>query len=153
MRVLAEAEAFVFPSANIVGIVKNRSVKPVEQLLGYEYDWPVTVLRVVDTATERFNLGNLYKDRFPVVSVLTKPEIEILVIINEGKWASYQKLKSRVKPSDYCKRELCMPHVKSRSFLESYWDADSLVKACFEYCRLRKRSKGELFIADVLKRV
>lgn len=153
MRVLAEAEAFVFPSANIVGIVKNRSVGPVEQLLGYEYDWPVTVLRVVDTATERFNLGNLYKDRFPVVSVLTKPEIEALVIVNEGKWAGYQKLKSKVKPSDYCKRELRMPHVKSRRFLESYWDADSLVKACFEYRSLHKHGKGELYIADVLRQV
>lgn len=151
VKKLSDAERFVFPRENIIGI-GGRNARSIEsEFLTFAYDWPVAILRVVDSPTERFTLGKLYSDRFEVESVYTRPEIEILIIIHEDKWDDFQKHKSKVKPSVYCKRELGMKSVKSHEFLEGYWDADSLVAACGEYKRLHKPKKGELCLADILK--
>lgn len=58
-----------------------------------------------------------------VVNLRTHPEIEMLVIINEGMYGKYTNGSKRLKPSDYCKRELGMKQVKSRAWLERYWAA------------------------------
>lgn len=149
---LKDADAFVFPSENIIAITGLRSSRSIQQeFLNYDYDWPVTILRVADSLKERFALGVLYRDRFEVETLYTRPELEILIIIREGRWKEYQKVKSREKPSMYCKRELGMGKVKSRKLLEGYWDVDSLISSCREYKRLHSAAKGELCLADVLK--
>ncbi|WP_165247981.1 hypothetical protein [Adlercreutzia sp. ZJ141] len=150
VRILEDSGAFVFPSENIVGITRSRKAKDVTaEFLNMDYDWPITIVRVLDSRKESFELGKLYRDRFPVVNVLTHPEIEMLIVAREGKFADFSKRKMR--PSDYCKQVLGFSGVKSRKFLERYWNSDSLAAAAREYKRTAKISKDEVFLADLIK--
>lgn len=150
VEILLEADALVFPEADVVGVTRLRKAADIQaEYLNYDYDWPVCVIRVLDSRKERFKLGNLYVDRFPVASFVTHPEMEVLVIIREGAWGRWHG--SHVKPSDFCKQELGMREVKREGFLRGYWDAGSLVAAAREYRRLSKIPKGELCLADLIQ--
>lgn len=149
--ILRRADLFVMPSENIVDVTRFRKASQIQDAyLNLDYDWPLTIVRVVDSLKERFKLGNLYRDSFEVVNVHTRPEVEILLIINEGRYSDFMKYKSKLKPSEYCIQKLGMSKVKSASFLESYWDAKSLCKAAREYKRLHKFEAGEICLTDIL---
>ena len=148
--ILLEADALVFSEADVVDVTRLRKASDIQDnYLNLDYDWPVCIVRVLDSRKERFKLGNLYAGRFPVVSYMTHPEIEVLAIIREGSWRRWHC--GRMKPSDFCKQELAMHEVKREGFLESYWDADSLTAAAREYKRLSKIPKGELCLADLIR--
>ena len=152
IRKLLEADRLVFPKAALVEITRTRKAAEIqEQYLNFEYDWPVCIVRVLDSLRERFRLGPLYRARFPVISVHTRPEIEILAIIRSGHYSGYIKKKSSMKPSAYCMQALGLGDVKSFKFLDSYWDAESLVSAAREYRRVAHREPGELFLADIIR--
>lgn len=149
---LLEAGALVFSADQVIDITRKRKASEIqEEYLRYEYDWPVCIVRVLDSLRERFKLGSLYSSRFPVVSVYTRPEIEMLAIIRNGCFADYAKVKSSVKPSQYCKDVLGLRRIKSSEFLDRYWDAESLGEAAKEYRRLAHLERGELCLADILK--
>lgn len=148
--ILLEADALVFPEADVVDVTRLRKASDIQDnYLNLDYDWPVCIVRVLDSRKERFKLGNLYAGRFPVVSYVTHPEIEVLAIIREGAWRRWHG--GRMKPSDFCKQELGMREVKREGFLRDYWDADSLTAAAREYRRLSKIPKGELCLTDLIR--
>ena len=159
--ILLEADALVFSEADVVDVTRLRKASDIQDnylnldydwpvcIVNLDYDWPVCIVRVLDSRKERFKLGNLYAGRFPVVSYVTHPEIEVLAIIREGSWRRWHG--GRMKPSDFCKQELGMHEVKREGFLKSYWDADSLTAAAREYKRLSKIPKGELCLADLIR--
>lgn len=148
--ILLEADALVFSEADVVDVTRLRKASDIQDnYLNLDYDWPVCIVRVLDSRKERFKLGNLYAGRFPVVSYVTHPEIEVLAIIREGSWRRWHG--GRMKPSDFCKQELGMHEVKREGFLRDYWDADSLTTAAREYRRLSKIPKGELCLADLIR--
>ena len=150
VEILLEADALVFPKSDVVAVTRLRKAPDIQdKFLNYDYDWPVSVLRVLDSRKERFKLGNLYADRFPVANYVTHPEREVLAIIREGAWRRWHG--GRMKPSDFCKQELGMREVKREGFLRGYWDADSLTAAAKEYKRLSKIPKGELCLADLIR--
>lgn len=149
---LVEADALVFPKDHVVDITRKRKSTDIQsEYLGFEYDWPVCIVRVLDSLRERFHLGPLYADRFPVVSVHTRPEIEMLIIIREGHFADYSKRKSSTKPSVYCKSAFGFRDVKSQPFLDDYWDAESIVDAAIQYRRVAHLESDELCLADLIK--
>ena len=85
-----------------------------------------------------------------VVNIITAPEIEMLVILNEGKYSDYKK--SGMKPSVYCKSILKHRDVKSAAFVKSYFkDIDVLIKAIIEYKRVSNVKRNEFTLADILK--
>lgn len=64
---LVEADALIFPKGDVVDITRKRkSVDIQSEYLGFEYDWPVCIVRVLDSLRERFKLGPLYANRYPV---------------------------------------------------------------------------------------
>ncbi|WP_165044986.1 hypothetical protein [Adlercreutzia sp. ZJ138] len=150
VEILLAADALVFPEADVVDVTRLRRAADIQvEYLNYDYDWPVCIVRVLDSRKERFKLNNLYAERFPVVSYVTHPEMEVLAIIREDAWGRWHG--SHVKPSDFCKRELGMREIKRADFLRGYWDADALTAAAREYRRLSKIPKGELCLADLIR--
>lgn len=149
---LVEADALLFPKDDVLGITrKRRSVDIQSEYLGFEYDWPVCIVRILDSLRERFKLGPLYADRYPVASVHTRPEIEMLIIIREGCFTDYSKRKSSMKPSVYCKSVLGIRDVKSRQFLDEYWDAERIIAAAIQYRKTAHLEGGELCLADLIR--
>lgn len=152
ITILKDAGVLVTPRENIIAITRLRKASQVQdKYLNYDYDWPVAIVRIIDSRKEQFRLGNLYRDRFTVTNVYTRPEAEMLVIAREGCFTDYAKRKSKMKPSEYCVQVLGLSDVKSRPFLERYWNVDSLSAAAREYKRLQKLDKGEICLADLLK--
>lgn len=121
-----------------------------EQYLRKGFTEQITVFRILDSRRENFKLSKAYQSKVKIVNVITAPEIEMLVILNEGKYADYKK--SDIKPSIYCKSVLKYRDVKSATFVKNYFkDIDVLIRAILEYKRVSDVKRNEITLADILK--
>jgi hypothetical protein len=134
-------------------VLRCRSARDFEdRYLGKGFSSKITVYRILDSRRENFKLRPVYKSKVEVVNVITAPEIEMLVILAEKKYADYCKDKSKVKPSDYCINTLKLKNVKKEEFIKEYFkDTAKLINALKEYKRVSKIQKGESCLADLLK--
>ena len=86
----------------------------------------------------------------------TKPELEILLIISEGLYDQYEKVKSKMKPKDFAKQNIKLGKKRynnSTQFYRDYYgnNVDSLVSAIIVYRRKKgTHKKDELYLADLL---
>jgi len=104
----------------------------------------------LDSRKENFKLSKAYKDKINVINIITAPEIEMLIIINENKYSEYKK--SKVKPSEFCKINLKMKNVKSYHFVMKYFsDIRVLLNSISEYKRISNIKKGEKTFLDLIK--
>lgn len=121
-----------------------------EQYLRKGFTEQITVFRILDSRRENFKLSKAYQNKVKIINVITAPEIEMLVILNEGKYADYKK--SGKKPSEYCKSDLKYHDVKSATFVRSYFnDIDILIRAIIEYKRVSNIQRNEITLAYILK--
>lgn len=132
-------------------LIRTRGAAAFEQrYLRKGFQDRITVLRILDSRRENFKMSKAYEHKIAVINVITAPEIEILIILNEGKYEAYKR--SRKKPSDYCAEDLKMSGVKSRKFVEDYFsDTNSLVAVIREYRRVANIPAGEYSLCDLLK--
>ena len=133
----------IFSKENLMDgeILRRCSAREFEtNYLNKEFDEPITVIRVIDSRREKFSLGKGFQEKIRLVTVITAPEIDVLIIIAEGAYKHF--LKKKMKPSEYCKGDLGIKDVKSKKFVEEYFqDVDKLVNALREYKRLKKIKK------------
>lgn len=102
----------------------TESKRMLDRFLNMSYGkHPLLIIRIVDSDSDVLRIPRGYEHAAEVVNLRPHPEIEMLVIINEGMYGKYTNGSKRLKPSDYCKRELGMKQVKSRAWLERYWAA------------------------------
>ena len=48
----------------------------------------VSVIRILDSRRENFKLSKAYESKVDVINIITAPEIEMLIILNEVLWSS-----------------------------------------------------------------
>lgn len=116
----------------------------------------ITLLRVIDSRSEQFNLSKAYKDKVKLITIITAPEIEMLIILSENKKKEYDKFRNHKKqnymPNDFCKEILKYPNVKSYDFVREYFsDCDKLLFAIKEYKRVSKNKKNEYSLYDLIE--
>ena len=110
----------------------------------------ITVYRILDSRRENFRLGKAYEHKVDVINVITAPEIEMLIILNENRYDDFKK--SGMKPSEYCMMVLKMHHVKSYDFVKQYFsDSSILIAAMKKYTEVSKIPKGEWALLDLVK--
>ena len=110
----------------------------------------ISVIRILDSRREKFKLSKAYQNKVDVINVITAPEIEMLIIFNEGKYNEFKK--SKKSPSDFCKRDLKMRDVKSYDYVKNYFDdADILIGAIQEYHKIARVQKGEYTLLNLIK--
>ena len=110
----------------------------------------ISIIRILDSRRENFQLSKAYEDKVDVINVITAPEIEMLIIFCENQYNEYKK--SRKKPSEFCKEDLKMPDVKSYSFVRNYFsDSETLVASIKRYHEISRIPKGEYTLMDLLK--
>ncbi len=104
--------------------------------------------RIGDTQNDEYNLSCLSarKNRIKIRKICTKPEIELLVIINEHLYNQYLKVKSDMKPKQFVKI-----NVSGFTSMDEYLKNHNMVWAIREYKRLKRNGKEELYLADLLK--
>lgn len=132
-------------------VIRCRNAKRFEErYLRKGFDEPISIVRILDSRREEFRLSKAYEHKVDVINVITAPEIEILIIHNQGEYERFKH--SKKKPSDFCKSELKMHSVKSYVFVRSYFnDPDRLVIAIKEYRRVAHIQKDEYTLFDLLK--
>ena len=153
IELLLDADKLIFKYEDMLeeSVIRCRNAKKFEeQYLRKGFTDKITVLRILDSRRENFALSKAYMQKIKVINVITAPEIEVLVILNEGKYDDFKK--SGTKPSNYCKVKLKYNNVKSKEFVTGYFsDVDKLVSAIKEYKRVSKIRNGEYTLADLLK--
>jgi hypothetical protein len=134
-------------------ITRLRTGKDIaDNFLNLEYLKEVVILRILDRPKEKLKLPKAYQGRFSVYDVCTPREIEILIIIDKGKWNEYKKIERTCKPSEYCKMKLKMPDVKSGIFIANYFsDVDKLIQSIHKYTRLAPKYPGVYQLSDILQ--
>lgn len=132
-------------------VERTRSATKITQMyLNQDYAKDVSILRILDSRTENFKLRKIYIGKFPVYNIYTRPEIEMLIIINEGHFQQFSQRAGGEKPSEYCKRVFGMGDVKSQDFIRQYFDnIDKLVNAIKMYRQFNQG--GEHNLSDLLK--
>lgn len=92
---------------------------------------------MVGSRGENFCLSKAYANKIDVINVITAPEIEMLIIFNEGEFKHF--CNSKLMPSEFCKRILHIQNVKSYDFVYDYFsDSYKLVNAINEYHKNKK---------------
>ena len=153
MELLLDANLLIFTYDDLLEgeVLRCRSANSFEkQHLRKGFTEQITVLRILDSRRENFNLSKAYASKIKVINVITAPEIEMLVIFNENRYAEFKR--SGKKPSVFCKENLKMGDVKSKAFVKEYFsDIIALVSAIVEYKRVSNVQRGEITLADLLK--
>lgn len=111
----------------------------------YEPGQKIEIIRIIDSRTESYKIQGAYKEKVEgeVVNCFTRPEIEMLVIINEGKYDQFKR--SKLKPSEFCVHNLNKgKNIKNKGFITQYFaDVDALVKTLEEYHQKRPDKKED----------
>lgn len=133
------------------GVLRCRSGQIFEaRYLRKGFNEPISVIRILDSRNENFKLNKVYACKVDVINVITAPEIEMLIILNEDKYTEFKK--SGKKPSIFCKEDLKMHSVKSYTFVRNYFkNPELLVNAIKKYNKVSKIEKGEYTLLDLLK--
>lgn len=153
MEVLLDANVLIFNQEQLLDgeIIRSRGAKSFQsKYLRKSFNKEITILRVLDSRNESFNLSREYKNKISVIDVVTAPEIEMLIIISEEKYADYKR--SRKKPSEFCKVDLKLRNVKSYDFVKGYFkDVGKLIFSIVEYKRLSNIDRKECTLFDLLR--
>ena len=115
-------------------------------------------MRVGDTQREKIlipkELENIVsKDK--IQKYCTLPELEILLIINENLYSEFRKSKQKSKV--FAKQNIVYNKYRSdqsSKFFEMYYGGKRLkilIKNIIEYKRIKKHTKDQLYLADLLK--
>lgn len=109
----------------------------------------IVFYRIGDTQKDEYNLScfSARKERITVIRVCTKPELEILIVINEGLYDEFLKQKSKMMPKQFVKA-----FVPGYTNIRDYIKKHDLCFAIEEYKRLKKNDKNEICIADLIKK-
>lgn len=68
----------------------------------------VCVIRIGDKQSDKLKIPEEYKEKIVAVNkYCTKPELEMLLIINEGLVSEFEKVKSETSPKAFAKRYIC----------------------------------------------
>ncbi len=157
IELLLENKMLIFEKEQLLEdkIIRIRGAKKFEdQYLKKKFNKKIIIIRVLDSLKENFNLSALYKDKIYEQSIITKPEIEMLIIFNKNKLEDFKK--SRKKPSDYCKENLKFgKSLKTYKFVKKYFNDTSMLKsAILAYHNEYKddiHSEEKLTLFDILK--
>lgn len=123
MNMLIDNDQLIFNREQLIeeSVLPRMSVKEFQSRhLKFEYDQKLTVLRTIDSRSEKFNLGKAYRCQVEVINVITAPEIEMLIIVSLNKYEDFCRSGIK-KPSEYCKSILNIKNVKSPKYIEKHF--------------------------------
>lgn len=158
---LFNAGKLVMPKENVVRDIEDnpytgdRRAKDLQRdFLGLNYPHGLLLVRIVDVHPGILKFSSLYRDQVRVRDVVTRTEIEVLILVKEGQYQNWYRhgKNAGLMPSQWCIQKLGLKAVKTRDFLESYWaDADELAVVIHEYTEaLGGHKNDQLNLADLL---
>lgn len=122
------------------------------------YNKEVLIYRIGDKQNDKIKIPLDLKDiihKKNIFKYCTKPELEILLIINENKYKEF--IKSKKSPKSFAKENIRLNkkyYDNSTSFYADYYGGQRiklLVSNLKEYRKLKKHNSDELFLSELLK--
>ena len=164
INILLENDLLVYTEDDLLGAVpyfaRQIDSSPVVHSALTEYPYnDVAIIRVGDKQTEELRIPEYFREKISggICKYCNLPELEVLLIISEGLWNEYIKVKSKEKPKQFAKKNIKFNRQKydnSSSFYYSYYgdSPEKLVAAIKEYKQKHSsHKKDELYLADLLK--
>lgn len=125
------------------------------------YTGDFEVYRIGDTLTDNLSVPADYRDRIRGIrKFCTKPELEMLLLIAEGKDAEFEKVKAGKNSKDakaFCKANVVHNRKRYDNSTQFYWDyfgsdIDTLAAAIKKHKQIHcAHKKDEGYLADLLK--
>lgn len=123
------------------------------------FNQPVIIYRIGDTQNDKISIPKELKrivsqDR--IFKFCTKPELEMLLIINENLLDKYKRVQSNTKPKTFAKQNIKLNNRKydnSCDFYKAYYsgrNVNLLVNNIKAYKSYKKHNNGEGYLADLL---
>lgn len=121
-----------------------------ERFLNFNYGGrPLRIVRLLDSRNEKFILKRGYEGKATVETLLTRPEIEILVIHHLDAYDQWSR--SGKKPSVFCKEDLHLSRIKRYEDARAFWaDPEDLRHAILTYARTHRYDSGEQGLEQLL---
>lgn len=158
IEILLEANKLIFKKEDLLNEELIKRIKPKQfqsKYLNQDYEKKIKIIRIIDKKNEKFKILAPYEEQISEnIAVITRPEIEILVIIGMGHYDRFKRQSSRghQKPSDYCKRVLGLNKVKTEKYVRQHFsDVDYLIRCLNEYHSKIDLQSGEQDIAMLLR--
>jgi hypothetical protein len=164
LNILLSINALNFTRDDLIG----RRPYPIRQLSNptiktelKHYGLLVKVYRVGDKQNDKLTIPRDLKEiisKDEIYKYCTKPELEMLLILNEGLEHEYEKVKSFESPKSFAKENIKLngrKYDQSSDFLEEYYggkNTKKLIDNIKKYKNYKKQhEKDELYLADLLK--
>lgn len=158
VELLLRDNRLLFNTEDLIGLVPYHARQldsPVVQSALNMYSGPFDIYRIGDTQTDKLRIPGHLKSRIGSISkICTKPELEILLIINENLIHVWQR--SGKRPKDFAKKEIQFQRRRydnSSQFYEEHYGRriDLLIENLKEYKRTKRHDRDELFLADFIR--
>jgi hypothetical protein len=94
LDILVDHDLLIFSRSEMLdeSVIRCRNAKRFEErYLRKGFDDQISVIRILDSRREEFRLSKAYQHKIDVVNVVTAPEIEMLIIHNEGAYVQFKK--------------------------------------------------------------
>lgn len=156
---LLEQNKLIFNEDDLIGLVTYHARQlntPILMPVLSMYTGKFDIYRIGDKQSDALKIPKHLKHRITsITKYCTKPELEVLLLINEGIYRNYLR-NGNNKPKQYAKNHVVYNRRKydnSTSFYEEYYShrIDALINNICQYKSLKKHDKDELFLADLLK--
>lgn len=147
ISILMESNLIIFESNELLGreIITTRSAKDFQtRYLQIDYQGKlIKVIRILDKS-EGFTIKPPYLKKISEIrDYITRPEIEMLVIIAKGKYDEYTRSYIReMKPSTFCKSILKIKEVKTYDYIYSLFSDTSLLLSAIKVYHRCKGNNG-----------
>lgn len=164
LNILLDNDLLVFTRDELIGL-KSYAIRqlnhPVIRTELKHYGSVVKVYRVGDKQNDKLSIPNDLRKivlKNDIYKYCTKPEFEMLLIINEGLEKEYEKVKSKMSPKSFAKKNISLngwKYDQSTEFIKEYYggyNVKNLVDNIKKYKTYKKQhAKDELYLADILR--
>ena len=117
-------------------------------------DEKISIIRIGDKMTDKLKIPNDIKKKVSCVEkYATLPEFEILLIINEGLYREYDKVKSKKKPKIFAKEKIKFNGKKYNNtykWINSYFSNVDIKKLLLTYKQVSKHVKNDKYLVDLV---
>ena len=163
MKILLKNNMLIFTEDDLLGLTPYhaRQIGKSGQVKAElnQYNGRVDVIRVGDKQTDELRIPKEYKWMInSVEKYCTKPELEILLLISEGLYNKFLKVKSKVSAKQFAKERIVFNGVRynnSTKFYEDYFGGriELLYEVIVKYSEVNKgHAKSEKYLAELLRR-
>lgn len=156
IKILLEEDKLIFTEdqlldGEILGNSNRNAKKFRDKYLTLDYDKKIVILLVCDKYHSNFKINAPYDRNIKSINfIVTKPEIEMLMVCALGYEKEFYKVKQKTKASEFMKDKLG-ENVKSQNVIRDFYSQHSLVESIKKYSQQSYKDKKWEDMLSIIK--